>query len=124
MAETSPRNHRRFNLSLPLWVHIRQRRREKALAEGKSEVAEEDVSEETTTTNISSAGCFFYLSRKPPLGAPVILEIKVPPLPQGSQTGKILCHGKVVRVSDQKVDRKVGVACTIHSYAFNPTKLR
>lgn len=124
MAEKSPRHHRRFNLSLPLWVHIGQRRRGEALSKRKSEVAEEDVAEETTTTNISTAGCFFYLSRKPPVGAPVILEIKVPPLHQGPQTGKILCHGKVVRVSDQKVDRKVGVACTIHSYAFNPTKLR
>ena len=119
MAETSPRRHRRFNLTLPLWVHIGQRRQKEVPAEEKS-----DVAEETTTSNISTAGCFFYLSRKPPLDAPVILEIKVPPLPQGSQTGKILCHGKVVRVSDQKVDRKVGVACTIHSYAFNPIKLR
>lgn len=118
VAERPTRRDRRFNVSFPLWVRIRQRRRGKTLSEGKSE-----LDEETITSNISTSGCFFYLSRKPPVGSPAILEINVPARPYGLHTGKILCHGKVVRVSDQKVGGKVGVACTIDSYAFNSAKL-
>lgn len=119
MAKNAPRHHRRFNLTLPVWVHIgRQRNREKGAAE-KLEIAEE-----TTTANISTGGCFFYMSRKPAVGAPVFLEIEVPPLPQAPLSGKILCHGKVLRVGVQKTDRKVGVACKIHSYAINMARGR
>lgn len=113
MGDKETRRQRRFNVALPLWVRIRRRLGGRAHSEKKPE-----VEEETSTTNISSAGCFFYMSEKPPVGARATLEITLPRQPSGMGKRKILCHGNVVRVEDRKVQGMVGVACTIDSYAF------
>ena len=62
---------KRFQLSLPLWVRLWQQ----LTASPRKKI---HLTEETITENISSAGCYFYLSKKPALGSRALMEITVP----------------------------------------------
>jgi hypothetical protein len=120
MPEEKPaRGHRRFKVSLPLWVRFREgiRKREGSKQEPTESLLEE---ERTITTDIGSGGCFFYSSRKPRVGASATLLVDVPTGASRTGSGKVLCRGKVVRVSEKQVQGKVGVACKIESYRFRP----
>jgi hypothetical protein len=122
MVEEKPtRSHRRFNVSLPLWVRFR-RELQKEIDPRKKASQSILEEEQTTTMNISSGGCFFYVFKKPPLGTPATMVVDVPGRLSGVQGGKVLCHGKVVRVNDQEPQGKVGVACTIDGYTFKPAR--
>jgi len=46
--------------------------------------------------------------------------VDVPMRVSGARGGKIYCRGKVLRVNDQSIPGKIGVACTIDSYKFKP----
>jgi len=124
MPEEKPtRGRRRFKVSLPLWVRFRDAIRKRAGAKGGSADAGVEDEEETITTDIGSGGCFFYSSRKPRVGASATLLVDVPIGASGMGKmgrGKVLCRGKVVRVSENEVQGKVGVACKIESYTFKP----
>ena len=74
------------------------------------------VTEETTTENISSTGCYFLLNEEPPVGTNVKMEIAIPAPKDRAETGKILCRGKVVRIERERPQGKTGVACTIDHY--------
>ena len=117
MVEERPtRSHRRYNVSLPLWVRFRQPSADKVPSITTiSQCAEEEL---TTTLNMSLGGCFFYISKEPALGTPatMVVDVSAP----GRRGGRVLCRGKVVRVIEGKYQKKVGVACTIDSYAFMP----
>jgi hypothetical protein len=104
------RSRRRFNVSLPLWVRFRQ--------PPAGKIADRTKEELTATINMSSGGCFFYTSQKPALGTPAIMVLDVSARAPGKRGGKVLCQGKVVRVSKQECQNKIGVACTIDSYSF------
>jgi hypothetical protein len=119
MTEESPtRRHRRFNLELPLWVRFWEKGREDV--EPKEETRESfSEAEQTTTTTISSGGCFFYVAQRPPLGVAVTMRVEIPIRVSG-RGGGVLCKGSVVWVSDREVHGKVGVACTIESFKFEP----
>lgn len=112
MAE-KVRRQTRFCLSLPLWVRIRKQ------LEGKSRSGKTVVAEETLTENISTTGCYFFLSGKPPLGSVAEMEITVSGDYTSIQIGTLHCRGKVVRVEDRSARGKVGVACAIESYSFS-----
>jgi len=117
MPEESPAGrHRRFNLELPLWVRFRENTPGSAAAEDN---VLEGLPEETTTTAISSESCFFYVARKPPLGAEATMRVDIPMRASG-RGGRVLCRGNVVWVSDREVEGKTGVACTIESFRFEP----
>lgn len=97
-------------MPLPLWVRIG----EKLHARPQKNISE--ITEKTTSEDISSGGCFFYISQKPEVGAPAVIEIGVPWF-SGLEKSTICCQGEVVRVEDSN-DGKVGVACRIESYEF------
>lgn len=118
--EQQVRGHRRFNVSLPLWVRFWERLWGKVDPRSKTQQNKLEEEEQTITTNISSGGCFFYVSQKPSLGASATILVDIPARVSGVRGGKVLCKGKVVRVSDQEIQGKVGVACTIDSYVFKP----
>ena len=119
LQEKPIRGHRRFKLSLPLWVRFRDgitKRVDSAQTAAESQEGEE----QTITTDIGSGGCFFYSSRKPRVGAAATLLVDVPTGAAGTGSGNVLCRGKVVWVSQKQGEGKVGVACKIESYTFRP----
>ena len=69
------------------------------------------ASEETVISNISSAGCFFLLNEKPPLGTGIEMEIKMQPKPGDQARSTMVAVGKVVRVEQDPITGKTGVAC-------------
>ena len=119
MPEKKPiRGCRRFKISLPLWVRFRDGVKKRVGGKGEPNGLEEE--EQTITTDIGSGGCFFYTSRKPHVGASATILVDVPMGASRTASGKVLCRGKVVRVSEKQVQGKVGVACKIDSYTFRP----
>lgn len=102
------RRRRRFNLELPLWVRFHEKGRQE---DGSSPVCEFDE-EQTMTTAISAASCFFYVKKRPALGARARMRVEIP-LRDAGRSGQVLCEGNVVWVSDRRVKEKIGVACTI-----------
>jgi hypothetical protein len=105
---------RRYPLLLPLRVWIK--------SWGKKRVQPaEPVEEETITTNISSAGCYFLLSEEPPVGSSVEMEIKMGSEPGQEPRSKMVASGKVVRIEKEPVSGKTGVACEFDRYKLIPT---
>lgn len=111
MAEKISQRRKRFKVALPLWVRLWHR-----LAIGPRKKVE--LTEETITQNISSDGCYFFLSQKPAVGAKAMMEITVPGQAVGLQDSKVRCSGKVIRVDEKRAEGKVGVACTIERFSF------
>lgn len=120
--ETPVRGHRRFAVALPLWVRFRKEIQGRVGTKRKSARTSVELEEEeqTTTANIGSGGCFFYTSKKPAVGAPATLLVDVPTGSSRTGNGKVLCRGKVVRVTEEPGRGRVGVACQIDSYTFKP----
>ena len=110
---------RRFRLTWPLCVRLGQRLGLKSRARPQAEIAEE-----TITENISTKGCYFYVSKKPALGSSAEMKITVPGNSLGLGNGSVHCYGKVLRVDSPSVGGKVGVACSIDSYAFRLAKAK
>ncbi|MBI4480988.1 MAG: PilZ domain-containing protein [Acidobacteria bacterium] len=106
---------RRYQLFLPLRVWIRTWGKRKP-----SHGVEPEVAEETITENISSAGCFFLLSKKPEVGSRVDMEIEMAEKPGGKPGSKMVCRGRVVRIEKEKGKRKTGVGCAIDRYRIVP----
>jgi hypothetical protein len=86
----------------------------------RTKEASPEVEEETTTENISSAGCYFLLSEEPKVGSRVDLEVEMAPTSDGRQNGRMLCQGRVVRVHQDEKGGKTGVACAIDRYQIVP----
>ena len=113
----SPLRARRYQLLLPLRVWIR------GFMRGLSPRRRPPVvTEETITENISSTGCYFLLDDEPPVGTDVKMEIAIPASKDRTETGKILCRGKVVRIEREGPQGKTGVACTIDHYRLVSTQ--
>ena len=108
---------KRFQLSLPVWVRLWQQ-----LAASPRKKTQ--LTEETITENISSEGCYFYLSKKPALGSKAVMEITVPGKTVGLKDSKVRASGKVVRVDEKRAEGKVGVACTIERFSFRSSDPR
>jgi hypothetical protein len=106
---------RRYPLLLPLRVWIRSWSKKRSAAP-----APEPVEEETITTNISSAGCYFLLSEEPPVGSAVEMEIAMQPEPGKKPHSKMVASGKVVRVEKEPVTGKTGVGCEFERYRLVP----
>lgn len=119
MSEQDRRHHRRFQLALPLWVRFRRKIAGSAEAEEDAVLEGLPEEEETTTTAVSSGSCFFYVTNEPPLGAAAAMRVEIP-LRVSGRVGRVLCQGDVVWVGDRKSGGKVGVACTIDSFRFEP----
>ena len=114
MVEKLFQRRKRFRVALPVWVRLWHR-----MAIGAHSKKKVEVAEETITENISSAGCYFFLSHKPPVGASAVMEITVPGQAVGLKDSKVRCIGKVIRVDEKMAEGKVGVACAIKQYSFH-----
>ncbi len=98
---TDMRNTRRFSLKLPLTVKF---------SNGEGETAAQ-------TKDVSARGVFFYLDSKVAEGSPIEFTLTLPPEITLSESIRVKCTGKVVRVQNDP-NAQVGIAAAIDQYDF------
>jgi hypothetical protein len=103
-SQTQPeqRKTRRFNMTLPLTV--------------KLPAGEVDL-QAAQTKDVSARGVFFYLDSEVSEGSPIEFILTLPPEVTLTESIRVRCTGKVVRV-DQGKGEQVGIAAAIDQYDF------
>lgn len=107
MAETEQekRATRRFALRLPVSVIY----------------AENGGQEKTAQTrDVSARGICFYLDSSIAAGSAIEFTLTLPPEITLTESIRVRCKGKVVRVDDATTDGTVAVAAVIDEYEFLP----
>jgi PilZ domain len=107
MAEPQPekRGARRFALRVPVTVS-------RDSGGGPNEVAQ--------IRDVSARGICFYLDSAVEQGAPIGFTLTLPPEITLTESIRVQCKGRVVRVEDQANDGKITVAAVIEEYEFLP----
>jgi hypothetical protein len=67
------------------------------------------------TRDISTNGVFLYLDFQPVKGNWIELTLEFPARITGAQSAPVVCQGKIVRVEQQVLSNKFGVAVEIES---------
>ncbi len=98
--------HRRFDLSFPIHVRV------------KEEAAPQI---QTSTKDISARGIYFTMSEHCELGSELECVVTLPPEFCQGNTVQVRCRGKIVRVERPDAQNKIGVAATIEEYEFLKT---
>ncbi len=101
-AEQEQRNTRRFALQLPVSVKY---------VEG---AAKEQIAQ---TRDVSARGVFFYMDSNVKVGSDLEFTLTLPSEITLTDSIRVRCKGKVVRVEDKGSDR-IGVAAAIDQYDF------
>jgi hypothetical protein len=96
------RTTRRFNLKLPLTVKM------EPAAEGAQAVQTKDV---------SARGVFFYIDKDVSEGSPIEFTLTLPPEITLTESIRVRCSGKVVRV-ERPGGKQIGIAAQIEQYDF------
>ena len=112
MSYVTFRQQNRVSVCLPLRVTLRNR----PVMVRPSIWQMNPETEHTVTENVSSGGCYFFLSQEPPLGTKLEMEITIPGELPDVPFAKIYCQGKVIRVDQDTADQeqpRFGVAATI-----------
>jgi hypothetical protein len=102
-AQAERRGEQRFPLRLPVVV--------KSMHDGVQE-------ESSLTRDVSARGAFFYLDGKLAEGTPVELILTLPAEITLTESIRVRCKGKVVRVVGTINGGKTGVAAVIDQYDF------
>jgi len=102
-AQTERRTEQRFPLRLPVII--------KSFEGGLRE-------ETSQTRDVSARGAFFFLENRLPEGAPVEITLTLPSEITLTESIKVRCKGRVVRVLDGIMGDKVGTAVIIEQYDF------
>jgi hypothetical protein len=104
MAEGSPeqRATRRFSLRLPVTIKFTNGQ----LAEAQAQ-----------TRDVSARGVFFFMDSKIEEGSTIEFTLTLPPEITLTESIRVRCRGKVVRV-DQGAGAKVGIGAVIEQYDF------
>ena len=97
------RGEQRFPLRLPVVV--------KSLQGGVQE-------ESSLTRDVSARGVFFYFDRSLEEGTPLELVLTLPAEITLSESIRVRCKGRVIRVIGGQGDGKTGVAAVIEQYDF------
>ena len=101
-AEQEQRNTRRFALQLPVSVKY---------VEGASK---EQIAQ---TRDVSARGVFFYMDSNVKVGSDLEFTLTLPSEITLTDSIRVRCKGKVVRVEDRGTER-IGVAAAIDQYDF------
>lgn len=102
-AQQDKRATRRFALRLPVSVTY----------------AENGAQEKTAQTrNVSARGICFYLDSAIAAGATIEFTLTLPPEITLTESIRVRCKGRVVRVDDAASDGRVAVAAVIDEYEF------
>jgi len=106
LAETKPENDkratRRFALRLPVSVHYGEN--------GQEHTAQ--------TRDVSARGICFYVDSAIQAGAGLDFTLTLPPEITLTESIRVRCKGRVVRVESGNSDGKVAVAAVIDEYEF------
>ncbi|HVP44408.1 MAG TPA: PilZ domain-containing protein [Terriglobales bacterium] len=105
MAETSPeqRATRRFALRLPVTIKF---------SDGASTDAQ------AQTRDVSARGVFFYMDSKIEEGSPIEFTLTLPPEITLTESIRVRCRGKVVRVDQAGPGNRIGIGAVIEQYDF------
>lgn len=103
VQQAEKRATRRFALRLPVSV---------------SHAGEEVASLTAQTRDVSARGICFYLDTPMSAGSAIEFTLTLPPEITLTESIRVRCKGKVVRVDDERVDAKVPVAAVIDEYEF------
>ena len=98
--QTDQRTTRRFTLQLPLTVKIDN--------EGVT----------AQTKDVSARGVFFYMDAAPAQGSAIEFTLTLPPEITLTESIKVKCNGKVVRVDHPEKGGQIGIAAAIDQYDF------
>ncbi len=102
-AQAERRGEQRFPLCLPIVV--------RSMHDGVQE-------ESSLTRDVSARGAFFYIDRSLAEGTPVELILTLPAEITLTESIRVRCRGKVVRVVGSANGGKTGVAAVIERYDF------
>jgi hypothetical protein len=70
--------------------------------------------------DVSARGISFYLDSAVAQGAPIGFTLTLPPEITLTESIRVQCKGRVVRVEDSRDDGKLAVAAVIEEYEFLP----
>src|SRR5438105_13290356 len=100
-SQTERRTAQRFQLNLPVAVR-----------------SPEGTFTETTVVsqNVSARGIFFYLDESPREGAKIEFTLTLPPEVTLTDSMRVNCRGRVVRIHSDNPGANFGVAATIDGY--------
>ena len=106
MAEAQEkRAARRFALRIPV-----------AVSQGGNSAE----SETAQIRDVSARGICLYLDRSVTEGSPISFTLTLPPEITLTESIRVQCKGRVVRVEDGVTDGKMAVAAVIEEYEFLP----
>src|ERR1700747_1230067 len=100
--DNNKRATRRFALRLPVSVRY----------------GENEQEHEAQTRDVSARGICFYLDSAIQAGSAIDFTLTLPPEITLTESIRVRCKGKVVRVDDGLVDAKIPVAAVIDEYEF------
>ena len=103
ITQENKRATRRFALRLPVSVSYSQ--------DGEQEKAAQ-------TRDVSARGICFYLDSAIATGSPIEFTLTLPPEITLTESIRVKCKGRVVRVDDATGGGKVAVAAVIDEYEF------
>ena len=103
ITQENKRATRRFALRLPVSVSYSQ--------DGEQEKAAQ-------TRDVSARGICFYLDSAIATGSPIEFTLTLPPEITLTESIRVKCKGRVVRVDDATSGGKVAVAAVIDEYEF------
>ena len=102
-AQQDKRSTRRFALRLPVTVSYS--------GDGGAE-------QPAQTRDVSARGICFYVDSSIAAGSPIEFTLTLPPEITLTESIRVRCKGKVVRVENGTPDGKVAVAAVIDEYEF------
>jgi len=70
------------------------------------------------TKDVSARGIFFYFDSNLNEGSPIEFTLTLPPEITLTESIRVRCSGKVVRVDRSTADPKIGIAAAIDQYDF------
>lgn len=109
MAEpqSEKRAARRFALRVPVTVN-------------RSPQVQNNNSEEAQLRDVSARGICFYLNSAIDKDSPIGFTLTLPPEITLTESIRVQCKGRVVRVENGRTDGKIAVAAVIEEYEFLP----
>lgn len=83
-------------------------------------VERENATQPAQLRDVSARGICFYLESAVAQGSPIDFTLTLPPEITLTESIRVQCKGRVVRVEDGRADGKLTVAAVIEEYEFLP----
>jgi len=83
-------------------------------------VDHENATHPAQIRDVSARGICFYLDSAVTQGSPIGFTLTLPPEITLTESIRVQCKGRVVRIEDNSVEGKMAVAAVIEEYEFLP----